>query len=141
MSLEGNKAVAKRFIEIIGTLNAEEIGAMMHESAVFHTMFQSKGIPLVREQTKAQFCEVVGKHAKSIFPNGVRHEVRGMIAEGDYVALESECFATVIGERTYNNTFHFLIKIVDGKIETVKEYTDFLYVLETLFPENSEVVS
>lgn len=134
MSIEDNKAVARRFIETIGNLDGDSLGEMMSEDFRFYTMFRSAGHPLVSVFTKQEFCEYQ-KVARKMFPQGVRHEVRGMIGEGDLVALESECFAELPTGARYNNLFHFRFRIADGKVLEIKEYADFLHFMEVVHPD------
>jgi ketosteroid isomerase-like protein len=57
-------------------------------------------------------------------------EILGMTAEGDRVAVEAESrFHTAKG-RLYNNRYHFLFVIRDGKIVRFDEYLDTALLLE-----------
>jgi ketosteroid isomerase-like protein len=45
-------------------------------------------------------------------------------AEGDRVAVEAESHANLKGGKVYNNKYHFLFELRDGKITKCKEYND-----------------
>ena len=60
----------------------------------------------------------------SAFPEGLGFTVKAMTAEGDRVAIEAESFGRHVSGRTYNNQYHFLMVIRDGKVRELKEYFD-----------------
>ena len=60
-------------------------------------------------------------------------EVQGLVAEGSYVAAQVVIRAITAKGRSYENHYHFLFEIVDGKIKRVKEYVDTLYAQRVLF--------
>ncbi|WP_203556975.1 nuclear transport factor 2 family protein [Bacillus sp. B15-48] len=45
-------------------------------------------------------------------------------AEGNRVAVETESYTELTNGRVYNNLYHFLFIVEDGKIQKVKEYLD-----------------
>lgn len=56
-----------------------------------------------------------------------------MIAEGDYVAVEAEGFATMTSGRTYQPRYHFRFEVKDGKVRRVREYMDTMHAWDTFF--------
>ena len=65
-------------------------------------------------------------------PGGIDMRIRGMIGEGNQVAAEVEAHGEITNGRIYNNEYHFLFTIADGRISAVKEYNDTLH-LKTIF--------
>jgi ketosteroid isomerase-like protein len=59
-------------------------------------------------------------------------KVTGVTAEGDKVAVEAESHANMKSGKTYQNKYHFLITIQDGKIQAVKEYLDTAHADDVL---------
>ena len=55
---------------------------------------------------------------------GLSATVHRLIAEGDYVVVESSGEAVTKTGRAYNNTYCHVFRIVDGKIQEVTEYMD-----------------
>jgi uncharacterized protein len=53
-------------------------------------------------------------------------------AEGDRVAVEAESHAKMKSGKLYQNKYHFLLTIRDGKIQGVKEYLDTAHADEVL---------
>ena len=77
--------------------------------------------------------DAVRRMAAAIFGAVARvesYEILGMTVEGDRVAVEAEsCFHTVRGA-LYNNRYHFLFVVRDGKIVRCNEYLDTALMLE-----------
>jgi ketosteroid isomerase-like protein len=55
---------------------------------------------------------------------GIDFTVHALTAEGDRVAAEVESNAALVNGKVYNNHYHMLFEIRDGKIAVVKEYAD-----------------
>lgn len=66
--------------------------------------------------------------------NFMRLEIQGMTAEGNRVALEAQSVGLVhpVTGRRYQNFYHLLYKIEDGKIILLKEYQDTLRLFDFL---------
>ncbi len=60
-------------------------------------------------------------------------KVKGAIAEGDQVAVEAESWGELKNGRVYNQEYHFLITLRDGKISAVREYLDTQHAFLTWF--------
>ena len=82
-------------------------------------------------KTKAEFGELV-KGIGAAMPNGLKITPKGVIAEGDRVAVEAESYGELANGKVYNNQYHFLIELSDGKIKAVREYLDTIHAKEIL---------
>ena len=58
------------------------------------------------------------------FPNGIEFKITGITAENERVAVEVAGDAIHVSGKPYNNFYHFLLKIKNGKIIELKEYMD-----------------
>ena len=67
-----------------------------------------------------------------VFPKGIKFTIHGMVAEGDTVAMETESLGEHVSGKVYNNFYHMLVKIRDGKITLLKEYLDTELVTDVL---------
>jgi uncharacterized protein len=56
--------------------------------------------------------------------DGLSMTVKTTIAEGDLVALEVESDGELTNGRHYHNEYHTLMRVSDGKILEVREYSD-----------------
>jgi uncharacterized protein len=64
--------------------------------------------------------------------------VRGLIAESDKVAVEVVGDGKLGDGRRYQNEYHLLLTIRDGKIAAVREYLDTQHVVATWFAPTSQ---
>ena len=65
---------------------------------------------------------------------GMQWTTIGATADGDRVALEAVCKVTLKNGAVYNNQFHFLFQIRDGRIAVMKEYHDTAHANEIWLP-------
>ena len=84
-------------------------------------------------KTKQQYFHVVSAIQKG-FPTGFSIVVTSLIAEGNKVAAEAESSGRHVNGRDYNNKYHFLFEIENGKIISVKEYMDTLHLYQLIQP-------
>ncbi|HJQ70877.1 MAG TPA: nuclear transport factor 2 family protein [Blastocatellia bacterium] len=72
---------------------------------------------------EAVFKQLLGPLA-SLVEGPIRLTAHRIIAEGDYVVVEARGNSTTKSGKDYNNTYCFVIRVVDGKIEELTEYMD-----------------
>jgi ketosteroid isomerase-like protein len=140
MSIAANKEVVCRYIDAYQDLTGATSEPLLHDEATIQLMVRASGLPLPTHYTKAEYLALFPQMA-TVLPNGIKHELRSLIGEGDWVAAETECFGPLPGGRNYNNVFHFLFGFRDGKIATVREYCDYLHTKEALFDVTSDATS
>jgi len=87
----------------------------------------AKGTEPMRGRAIADFFAGGG----SIFEDGAPViAVTGVTAEGDRVAIEGTGRGRLRNDRDYDNTYHFLMTVRDGRVESVREYMDSQHVAE-----------
>lgn len=91
-------------------------------------------MPISGTHTK-DFVRSLGEGNKVSFPNGLSLKPKAMTAEGDRVAIEAETLGKHASGKTYNNHFHFMMVIRDGKIYEWKEYMDTKHASLVFFGE------
>jgi ketosteroid isomerase-like protein len=128
MSAEENKKIVVGFLENLSSGNAAAVMNTLADSA---TWWVAGNFPLSGTKTKAQFGELVGQLGNNI-DGGLRVTPTGITAEGDRVAVEAESYARMKNGKTYQNKYHFLFVVRDGKIQQVKEYLDTMHANEVL---------
>ena len=69
------------------------------------------------------------------FPNGISFNITGITAEDERVAVEISGEAIHASGHEYNNKYHFLLIIKDGKILELKEYMDTQLAAKILLGE------
>src|SRR4030095_6749577 len=65
--------------------------------------------------------------------DGLKLTVKSGLAEGDKVAVEVESYGELQNGRVYNQQYHVLMTVRDGKISAVREYLDTQHVFATWF--------
>lgn len=128
MTEDSNKRVVTRFFEAFSRGAIDEAFALVSDSA---TWWVPGTLPFSGTKTKAQYLQVVGA-IRTGFPSGLSLKVVGLTAEGDRVATEVESLGTHANGKTYNNKYHFLIRLTDEKFVQVKEYMDTLHLSELI---------
>ncbi len=129
MSTEENKKIALAWFDERSAGNPRVFDRLA-ESATW--MIMAKG-PMGGSRTKAELMEIVSQNTAR-FQVPVRFTVTGITAEGDRVAIEAQGYGKLKNGKTYENLYHFLFIIKDGKIQTGKEYCDFHYAHEVFNP-------
>jgi uncharacterized protein len=128
MSAEDNKKIVAKFFEDMSAGNGPAILGALADTA---TWWVAGSFPLSGTKTKAQFAELVGSLGKNI-DGGLRVTPTGLTAEGERVAVEAESYARMKNGKLYQNKYHFLLVIRDGKIQQVKEYLDTMHANDVL---------
>lgn len=123
MSAEDNKKIALSFWENFSTGKAEAALALLDDNATWWIAGKPELFPLAGTKTKAQFAELL-KGIGSAMPKGLRVTPKAITAEGDRVALEAESYGELANGKVYNNQYHVLMEIRNGKIQAVREYMD-----------------
>ena len=129
MGIEENKALVIRFWQLFSESRFPEALAMLAEDATWWVAGKTK---LSATYTKAQFVELlkgVGEQAKGhlvVTPNP-----GGLCAEGERVSVEAKSYAEFKNGRVYQNEYHFMMVIRDGKFVSVREYLDTEHVTAT----------
>ena len=123
MGTEDNKQIVRRFLEAFSQSRFDEALGMMSDNA---TWWVAGRFPLSGTKSKQEFQQLLG---------GIGGEINGhlsiapksFVAEGDRVAVEAESKADFKNGRKYNNQYHFLFEVRNGKIEAVREYLDTMH--------------
>ena len=132
MSIESNKKVATEFLnrfnagDLAGALDA------MTDDATWWIAGKPDQLPAAGLHSKEQIAKLeqtMGRRLK----NGLKMTVKSLIAEGDKVAVEVESYGELKNGRIYNQEYHMLMTIRDGKISAVREYLDTQHVFATWF--------
>ena len=124
MSEAQNKAVVTHFFEALSRNAIVEAFALVSDSV---SWWVPGTLPFSGTKTKEQYLQVVGAIQKG-FPAGLNLKLLNLVAEGDRVAAEVESLGQHANGKTYNNKYHFLIRLKNGQFVEVKEYMDTLHL-------------
>ncbi len=130
MSAENNKQLVRKLFEEMNTGDIHKYLALLPDDYT-HTIPGKSAFAGTR--TKAQMVEEL-QGTGAMFPKGLKITIKGMIAEGDRVAVEAESYGETTAGTVYNNEYHWLFEIRDGKIQSAREYMDTAHALEVFGP-------
>ena len=131
MSAEKNKNVVLSCFENFSAGKVDAALAMLADTATWWVAGNPEKFVLAGTKTKAQFTELLNGIGAAM-PKGLRVTPRGLTAEGDRVAVEAESYGETATGKVYNNLYHFLFEVRDGKIQAVREYLDTMHAKEVL---------
>jgi ketosteroid isomerase-like protein len=101
------------------------------EEASWSLIARAADYPYEPEYTKSSYRRLVeGSGAE--FPTGLRFTITGTTAERDRVAVEAESYGYHRSGALYNNRYHLMVLLAEGKIRTVREYLDSGHAAEVL---------
>ncbi len=119
---ERNKKAVTDFMTVFSGGDVDAILGAMTDDATWWVAGNIPGISGTKD--KAGFGEMLGGIAESTTTGAIRLTPLAYTAEGDRVAVETESYAELKNGRVYNNLYHFVFEVRDGKIASVKEYLD-----------------
>lgn len=125
-----NKELVAAFIEAMRTSDLAKLSDMITDDFSWWIAGKTEYLQTAGEHDKAFFIGFFAGGA-DLFPNGAEFSVTGMIAEGDKIAAEANMKATTAMGVQYDNSYHFLFTIADGKIARMKEYMDTYHAKTT----------
>jgi hypothetical protein len=132
MTIERNKQIATEFFSRFSANDIEGALDTMADDATWWIAGRRASTPVAGIQSKTRIARIFHRMIEQT-TDGLRMTVKGMTAEGDRVALELESYGKLKNGRIYNQEYHTLMVIRDGKISAVREYLDTQHVFEVWF--------
>lgn len=131
MKIDENKRIVLSFLEMMTAGKVDDCLAMMTDSGTYWVGGKPDKFPFAGTKSKMEFKEMLSGVLK-IMPEGLKLTPlpSGITAEGDRVAIEVESYGRTNSGRVYNNLYHFVFVLREGKIDAVKEYLDTLHTKE-----------
>lgn len=123
---ESNRAVALGLLACMGEQDYERLWReYLTDDSTWAVI--AKGAEPMRGKAIADFFAGGG----AIFEAGAPTiEVTGVTAEGERVAIEATGHGSLRNGRDYDNRYHFLMIVRDGRVLSVREYMDSQHVAE-----------
>ena len=127
-----NKQVVLGFVEALSSGNFDALKAALADDA---TWWIPGALPVsgTYRGKKAILEDFFGKAVTLFEPRSMSIQVRNAIAEGDCVAVEWVARGKSAKGKAYENYYHLMFEVKNGKIQAVREYVDTLYAKEVLF--------
>ena len=125
-----NKTITKEFFEALSNGSDKYLDFYTDESIIWTAGNNAIG----GTRTKKEVVSFA-QNILSAFPTGITFNITGITAENERVAVEISGKAIHASGETYNNQYHFLLRIKDGKILELKEYMDTQLAAKILLRE------
>ena len=125
-----NKTITKEFFEALSNGSNKYLDFYTDESIIWTAGNNAIG----GTRTKKEVVSFA-QNILSAFPTGITFNITGLTAEDERVAVEISGEAIHASGETYNNQYHFLLRIKDGKILELKEYMDTQLAAKILLGE------
>jgi uncharacterized protein len=118
-----NKDLVTDFVEAMRLSDIEKLQSVITDDFSWWINGKPAYLQTAGEHDKDFFIGFFGGGA-DLFPEGAKFVVTGLVAEGDMVAAEATMTAKTAMGTLYENDYHFLFTLKDGKISRMKEYMD-----------------
>lgn len=123
MSVEQNKKFIEQFLAKFAKADIDGIMADMSDTCTWWVGGKPELFPLAGTKSKEEMRDLLSTLI-SPMKAGLEMRVKGMTAEGEKVAAEVESYGENPNGSVYNNDYHFLFVVRDGRLEEAKEYLD-----------------
>jgi hypothetical protein len=140
VSVEENRNVALSFFENLSAGDIDGALELIDENVTWWLAGKPEQFEIAGTKTKAQFAEML-RTIEAGMPNGVRLTITGVTAEGDRVAVEVDADGVSATGLQYQNQYHDLLEIRDGKIVAGREYLDTAHAAEVIIGSANAVSS
>ena len=120
--LNENKALVTEFIEAMRVSNVDKLKTMITDDFSWWIIGKPEYLATGGEHDTEYFLGFF--KGDELFPEGADFNTTSMISEGNVVAAEAEFKAKTAMGSNYENYYHFLFIIEDGKVKRMKEYMD-----------------
>lgn len=121
MSVQANKAIVEHFFELMNEANPDKMMAQLTDDFLFESMLQK---PEAFNFTwPAEVFTAASANMSSQMKKPLKIWIVSMMGEDDKVAVEAQSYGEMNNGKLYENVYHFLFKLRDGKIYNVREYS------------------
>jgi uncharacterized protein len=121
MSTDSNKQSVQRYFDAVGGLDEAAIRACLADDFVFKSMQRQP--KWLRYRWNAEQFVAMPRFMSTFMKKPILFKALDMTAEGDRVCVEAESYGEMKNGKIYDNAYHFVFRLRDGKISEVKEYS------------------
>ncbi|HEY3240955.1 MAG TPA: nuclear transport factor 2 family protein [Acidimicrobiia bacterium] len=117
--------------EFFARMNAHDPAGVLELVAEDVEWWIAGNFPFCGQRTKLEISNLVPM-VFAVWPD-FKFTVLSTICEGNRLAVEAESHATTVDGQAYNNHYHDVFEVADGKIRVCREYYDTLHTAEVMF--------
>lgn len=129
MSIEENKALVTSYFQAVSDNRPGDAWAMLADDAIWTVGGHS---PLTGTYDKAGLARLTEDTILVRLVDGMRIELKQVIAEGDKVCAEFTSTGMRQDGKVYNNHYLFLLTIKGGKLWRCTEYLDTYHYVDVI---------
>jgi len=124
--IEANKRIVQEYFTCMGRGDIDGAMSFLADDAIWWVpgKWEMSG-----SFTKAQMLDMLKQGLP--FEGPLKYDIQQVTAEANRVAVEFESHGKLKDGRAYDNTYHFLFTLENGKFTRVNEYVDTLYSYRT----------
>lgn len=126
-----NTALVKEFMEVFSTGDVDKILSYLNPTATWWVGGEIDGVSGTKN--KEEFGQMLSSLSTATVHGAIKLTPKAFTAQGDRVAVETESYSEMSNGKVYNNLYHFVFIIRDGRLETIKEYLDTEHTREVFF--------
>ena len=149
MSIAANKTLVLEFLSKINDRDLQHLSDNFHDEGVHWLAGNPATFPIAGEHDKPTFLQIMQDSwaisevhadflvmsnpadAAKVDPNRIQYIMQRVTAEDNRVCVEASVDLPTESGGLYNQRYHYLFEITDGKISLFKEYYDTELVVET----------
>jgi len=132
MTREAAETILKAFFDRFKTRDVEGILDTLTDDVTWWVAGKPDRLPGAGIKNKKQ-VEKMLRALLSRMKGGLAFTIKGLLVDGDTVAVELEGYGELDNGRIYNNEYHTVMRLRGDKIADVREYLDTLHVHATFF--------
>ena len=121
MSVQDNKAIVETYFELMNDADPAKMLPYLTDDFLFESMLQ-KPAAFNFKWGKDQFSAASGGMSAQM-KAPLKIWIVSIMGEDDKVAVEAKSYGEMNNGKLYDNAYHFLFKLRDGKIYNVREYS------------------
>jgi uncharacterized protein len=123
MTTQDNKQTAAEFFARFSAGNIPGAVDLLSADATWWIAGKPEFFPPAGWHTKEEIARLFARMTSRL-KDGLSMTVKNAIAEADLVALEIESHGELTNGRVYHNEYHTLMRVFEGEIREVREYSD-----------------
>ena len=128
------RALVERAVDALGRGDVETLASYLDDDVTWEAVGQDFFPGGPRFVGKESCLRDLAPAAAAVFDMSTFDlHVRGIVADGSTVVVEFVLSATTTRGRRYENTYCMVFTVAQGRIRTVREYTDTRYSKRVLF--------
>ena len=122
MSTEAKKQTVRSFVRAVGDRDWERLADLLAEDLSWTLMSYELPGPGTMDRDSA--LRLLPGMLAAFADDSPRMELGLMVAEGDWVVVESEGTGSFRSGTPYRNRYAIVCEVVEGRVRTVREYMD-----------------